>query len=37
MIFMSIFGNRIGLILDNFFEKLFRNQYGYILLFGLKK
>ena len=37
MIFMSIFGNRIGLILDNFFEKLFRNHYGYILLLGLKK
>ena len=37
MIFMSIFGNRIGLILNNFFEKFFKNNYGYILFFGLKK
>ena len=37
MIFMSIFGNRIGSILDNFFEKFFKNNYGYILFFGLKK
>ena len=37
MIFMSIFGNRIGSLLDNFLEKFFRNRYGYILFFGLKK
>jgi len=37
MIFMSIFGNRAGLFLDNYLEKFFRNHLGYILFFGLKK
>ena len=37
MIFMSIFGNQVGLFLDNFLEKFLRNNFGYILFFGLKK
>ena len=37
MIFMSIFGNGIGSSLDNYFEKVSKNLYGYLLLFGLKK
>ena len=37
MIFMSLFGNNIGIFLDNLLSKLFKNNYGYILLYSLQK
>lgn len=37
LIFTSIFGNTIGIQLNNFLEKITKNKYGFLMFYGLKK